>query len=219
MGEQVTATLPDGSTVELNSGTSLSYPRGFQAWPFVDAASRTVRLDGEAYFDVVSRDRSFVVETFNARVEVLGTTFNVRARSQAEASTQVTVASGRVRVSPSQRPTAAVVLKTPGETSRVTKATTGPTQPAPTSVERTLIWRRNGFSVSGLPLPAVVQELERRYNVTIQLDASVEETTEPISLYYPKPRKIETIISDVCTARGLKYRPTSRGFLIYDDGS
>jgi hypothetical protein len=27
---------------------------------------------------------------------------------------------------------------------------------------------------------------------------------------------VETIVSDLCTARGLNYRPTSRGLLIYD---
>jgi len=42
-GQQRTVSLPDGSTVELNSGTTLTYRRGFRAWPLVDA-DRRVRL-------------------------------------------------------------------------------------------------------------------------------------------------------------------------------
>jgi ferric-dicitrate binding protein FerR (iron transport regulator) len=229
MGERVTATLPDGSTVELNSGTSLAYPRGFQSWPFVDAAARTVRLDGEAFFDVQRGSRSFVVETFNARVHVLGTAFNVRARGSDDAgsgapdatartsATQVTVTSGRVRVSPSRRPDASVVLQSPGETSRVTDATARPSQPESTSVDRALVWRRNGFAASDLPFTAVVRELERRYDVTIRIDDSVTGASSSLSLYYPRPAEVETIIRDLCTARGLHYRPTSRGFEIYDE--
>lgn len=214
-GTQQTATLPDGSTVELNSGSSVSYRRAFQSWPLVDAARRTVRLDGEAYFDVSHAGRPFVVETFNARVEVLGTSFNVRARSGDAAATQVTVTSGQVRVSSPQHPDRSVVLATPGESSRVTGDV--PTPPSTANLDRALVWRKQGFAVTDQPLPAVVRELERRYDVTITLHPSVDRQNGALSLYYPQRTEAETVIRDLCLARGLEYRPTSRGFEIYDD--
>lgn len=211
-GTQQVATLPDGSTMELNSGSTVTYRRGFQAWPFVDAARRTVRLDGEAFFDVSRTERPFVVETFNARVEVLGTRFNVRARDAS--ATQVTVSSGQVRVSSPRHPDRSVVLDAPGQSSRVTGD--APTPPEPANLDHALVWRKQGFAVTDQPLPVIVRELERRYGVTIELHPTLDRSRSTLSLYYPTRTDVETILRDVCTARGLSFRPTSRGFEIYD---
>jgi ferric-dicitrate binding protein FerR (iron transport regulator) len=215
-GERQTATLPDGSTVQLNSESSLSYARTFRAWPFVDAETRGVQLDGEAFFDVRDGERPFVVETADARVRVLGTQFNVRADREAQAGTRVTVSSGRVRVASVRNAGAAVVLDTPGQSSSVANATARPSRPEPVDLERALVWRDGGFAVTDRPLTDIVRELERRYGVQIRIDASVQNPSAPLSLYYPTATGVETIVSDLCTARGLNYRPTSRGLLIYD---
>lgn len=215
-GERQTTTLPDGSTVQLNSESSLSYARTFRAWPFVHAETRTVHLDGEAFFDVRDGERPFVVETLDARVRVLGTQFNVRADRGAQTGTRVTVSSGRVRVASVRNASAAVVLDTPGQSSTVANASTGPSRPEPVDLERALVWRDGGFAVTDRPLTDIVRDLERRYGVQIRIDASVQNPSAPLSLYYPTATGVETIVSDLCTARGLNYRPTSRGLLIYD---
>jgi len=215
-GERQTTTMPDGSTVQLNSGSSLSYARNFQAWPFAEATTRGVHLDGEAFFDVRDAERPFVVETPDARVRVLGTQFNVRVDRGAQTGTRVTVSSGRVRVASVRDSSAAVVLDTPGQSSTVADASARPSRPEPVDLERTLVWRDGGFAVTDRPLTDIVRELERRYGVQIRLDASVQNPSAPLSLYYPTATAVETIVSDLCTARGLNYRPTSRGLLIYD---
>ncbi len=74
-GNRVSFTLPDGSLVWLNSNTSLKYPNVF------DGQSRTVELDGEAYFEVKKGQKAFVVQTGKYNIEVLGTTFDVEAYS------------------------------------------------------------------------------------------------------------------------------------------
>jgi ferric-dicitrate binding protein FerR (iron transport regulator) len=216
-GQQRTATLPDGSTVELNSGTTLAYRRGFQAWPFVDADRRTVRLDGEAFFEVAEGSRPFTVETANAQVVVTGTRFNVQARPETESTpkTEVTVVDGSVRVFSQKQPDRSVVLSKPGHVSRVTGRRAAPTSPEPTSVKHVLAWRDNGFAARAQPLTAVLRALERRYDAVLQVHASVERPKRRISLYYPTPRDLETILHDLCTARDLNYRPTSRGFEIF----
>src|SRR5690606_693130 len=73
LGERLAVVLPDGSRVELNSGSRLAYRRTF-GW-----RARRVDLHGEAFFDVVPADVPFTVRTFNSAVTVLGTRFNVRA--------------------------------------------------------------------------------------------------------------------------------------------
>ena len=216
-GAQVTATLPDGSTVQLNSGTTLTYPRGFSTLPGRAAPSRSVTLDGEAYFSVTHGERPFTVQTFNSRIEVLGTEFNVRARETDDGVTDVVVASGRVRV---QQKTAGtpegVILSEPGQRSRVA---TSITASSVTDVSRTLAWRARGFSVTDQPLSVVVRELERRYNLTLRLSDEARAQGGSLSLYYARPVDAETIIHDLCTARGLSYRQTARGFSIYLDAS
>lgn len=216
-GQQHSATLPDGSTVELNSGTTIAYRRGFQAWPFVDADRRTVRLDGEAFFEVTEGNRPFTVETENAQVVVTGTRFNVQAHPEDESTpeTEVTVVDGSVQVVSQKQPDQSVVLSQPGLVSRVTGRTAAPTSPEPTSVKHILAWRDNGFAARAQPLTAVLRDLERRYDAVLQIHESVEQTQAPISLYYPNPTNLETILHDLCTARDLNYRPTSRGFEIF----
>ena len=83
--------LPDGSIVHLNKHSKITFSKSF-------LSSREVKLDGEAFFDVV-RDTSnaFIISTGKVRVKVLGTSFNVDAY-RSEDIVNVTVASGKVAV-------------------------------------------------------------------------------------------------------------------------
>jgi len=73
-GERKKITLPDGSTVLLNAGSSLSIGKEF------NDQCRVVKLKGEAYFDVKhNKDKPFQVHTDDFNINVLGTAFNVKA--------------------------------------------------------------------------------------------------------------------------------------------
>lgn len=68
-------TLPDGTSVALNSESVLKYPSLFTG------KVREVQLSGEAYFEVAKDSkRRFIVSTpYQSHIEVLGTHFNVEA--------------------------------------------------------------------------------------------------------------------------------------------
>ena len=67
-------TLPDGTTVEINTNSKLSYPDRFKG------SKREVVLEGEAYFDVAhDKTKPFIIHTGDANIKVLGTSFNVNA--------------------------------------------------------------------------------------------------------------------------------------------
>ncbi len=69
--------LPDGTIVTLHKNAKLSYNQYFSS------SARTVNLDGEAYFDVVSDpDNPFVVAIDDIDIIVYGTTFNVMEDDQ-----------------------------------------------------------------------------------------------------------------------------------------
>ncbi|OIN59411.1 FecR family protein [Arsenicibacter rosenii] len=84
--------LSDGSVVSLAPRSSISYPARF------DKASRTVYLQGEAFFDVVKNPASpFLIYANHTITKVLGTSFVVRAYED-EPDVQVSVRTGRVSV-------------------------------------------------------------------------------------------------------------------------
>ena len=67
-------TLPDGSKIWLNRSSSLKYPAIFHG------NSRSVELNGEGYFEVVSDSKKpFIVKAGEIQIKALGTTFNVMA--------------------------------------------------------------------------------------------------------------------------------------------
>lgn len=72
-GKRFELKLSDGTSVHLNSGTSLKYPVRF-----IKGENRQVFLDGEAYFDVIKDSKHpFLVSSDDMDVKVLGTRFNV----------------------------------------------------------------------------------------------------------------------------------------------
>ncbi|MGL1888839.1 MAG: FecR domain-containing protein [Reichenbachiella sp.] len=85
--------LPDSTQVWLNKDSQISYG-DFQG------DNREVELDGEAFFEVRRNVlKPFIVETNHARIEVLGTSFNINSRNSIE-DESLTVASGKVAYSP-----------------------------------------------------------------------------------------------------------------------
>ena len=94
-GEMAVVSLPDGSQVELNSGSVIQFNRLF------GVTNRNVSLNGEAFFEVVSGDTPFKVTSNGTATEVLGTGFNVRSWSDhPQNETLVTVEEGTVRFYP-----------------------------------------------------------------------------------------------------------------------
>ncbi|MBK7709819.1 MAG: FecR family protein [Bacteroidales bacterium] len=84
--------LSDGTSVWLNSGSSIKYPD-----KFIDK-DRKVFLNGEAYFEVESNpEKPFIVETSSIKVRATGTKFNVLGYSSINEN-EVTLVSGKVEV-------------------------------------------------------------------------------------------------------------------------
>lgn len=221
-GARQAVTLPDGSVAELNAGSSLRWARGFRPWLVAEGATREVWLEGEAFFRVTRGARPFVVRTWNARVTVLGTRFAVRARDERAGGTAVTVEEGRVRLAgegatrlgAADAGAARAVVLGAGERSAVAAGATAPTPASPAPVARALAWRGGGFVAVDLPLDAIARELERRFAVEIVLrdrGAGVERLT----LYYPPGATVDAILTDICTARALRFRRTSRGYEVF----
>lgn len=84
--------LADGSVISLQPNSTLRYPKDF------NEDSRTVYLEGEAFFDIAKNpEKPFVVFANEVVTKVLGTSFNIKAFDQDKDIT-VAVKTGRVSV-------------------------------------------------------------------------------------------------------------------------
>ncbi|SDG46233.1 FecR family protein [Chitinophaga filiformis] len=107
-----TVWLPDSSLVRLNAGATLSYRADWKP-----GAKREIWLKGEAFFEIkpsatgMRAANEFVVHSDNLRIDVLGTSFNVR---EGGASTTVTLNTGKIRLHFKELPETPFILD-PGD--------------------------------------------------------------------------------------------------------
>ncbi|MEM6648602.1 MAG: FecR domain-containing protein [Bacteroidota bacterium] len=208
LGETLSATLPDGSTVELNSGTAMQYTQRL-------FGARTVQLAGEAFFDVISDSQPFVVETFNAEVRVLGTQFNVRAR--ADQGTTVALTEGRVALTAEGDADSAITMA-PGETYRIGRARSGDAvapEPYVQPIDDAVAWRRGDLVFKGMPVGAMLDEMERRFDVEIEAPTTVRQ--RDLTFVVRRPANAEAALRDLATALSLQYQPTATGFALLNN--
>ncbi len=154
-GQQLTLNLADGTTVALNSGSTIEY------FVTTSGATRQVALEGEAFFEVAPSTKPFVVRTPEATVTVLGTKFGVRSR---DAATRVYVQSGRVDVSDG---TSSVEL---GEMEVAERVAGAPVRRGETGASQAqFAWTSGGIAFVRTPIAEVLEELSRRSGRALSL--------------------------------------------------
>ena len=155
-------TLPDGSEVWLNSGSSISYPKRFTK------NKRSVQLAGEAYFKVTSdKSNRFDVTTANGlQVSAFGTEFNVKAYED-EDKIEATLAKGHIEVSEIGQPVSRTLR--PGEQVTYYKNTSKmEVDKVNLAVETS--WKDGKMIFRRANMNEVVQRLARHFNVDIKLE-------------------------------------------------
>lgn len=150
--------LPDGTKVWLNSGSSISFPSNF------DNKSRSVKLIGEAYFDVKKDKIPFLVETSGFTVKVLGTDFNVMAYKDELAS--VTLERGKVEL---QKEGKSLGFINPGQQAHFVD---GSNNLAIDTVNPEIFtsWKEGRLIFQAEPLVLLAKRLERWYNLKINIE-------------------------------------------------
>lgn len=157
-GTHMAHQLPDNSQVELNAESSLAYSK--KGW----GEERLVKLNGEAFFQVKKGSR-FVVETPLGEVEVLGTSFNVYQRGD---NFRVKCLTGAVQVTSNQG-NINQILK-PGEFINWNPAAGKNNDDFDTSTQET--WWNGTYQFDEVPLREVFEELERQYDIQVEVDPS-----------------------------------------------
>jgi ferric-dicitrate binding protein FerR (iron transport regulator) len=156
--QKVDVKLSDGSSIKLNSGSSITVQDEFAD------DKREVRLHGEAYFNVTNENRPCIILTDNAKIEVLGTSFNVWARNN---QTRVIVKEGIVRLSSINSKNDFVLIQA-NQISRVIEDS-GPHDAERIQAERFTSWSEGRLVFEHCPLHEFIGEIERQYNIEIHI--------------------------------------------------
>lgn len=216
IGETKRVELPDGSIVRLNAVSKISFV------PELAGAERIVHLDGEAFFDVQREasapeagkqagsegGRPFIVVTENARVHVLGTEFNVWAR---QAETRVIVQEGRVALQTSRPSEPQRLILTANQMGTCVQDTLSH-QPMIVDAVQRLGWLQGRIVFSKAPLREVVAELQRLYNVHIELAQPGLETETLTAAFEQK--SVEQVLESICLAMDLKLSGVGNSYRI-----
>ncbi|MDR1369371.1 MAG: DUF4974 domain-containing protein [Dysgonamonadaceae bacterium] len=182
-GSRSNITLPDGSTVKLNSGSEIAYSYDSKE------KIRKVTFQGEGFFDVAKSDGPFVVRTVNGpEVKVLGTSFNLQAYAN-DRTIRTSLVEGNVELTYENEKLTmhAGDIAVFDRDTRKLKQTDG-------VLSHSYGWLENKLYMDDMSLTDVCRHLERWYGVDIHLQAGLGE-----NIHYNGIIREETI-SDVLDA-------------------
>ena len=163
-GERASVTLPDGTVVQLNSLSSLTYRAGD-----LFSSQRQVDFSGEAYFDVAHKDNStFQVRGTDYLVTVHGTSFNLTDTK----ADKVIVALDSGVVSFAAIPGDSRVDMKPGDISVLHRDTRLITTTHQADLRGATSWKSGELSLRHVPLSVLFQRLADAYGLAVDLRIS-----------------------------------------------
>lgn len=152
-------TLPDGTKVDVQAGSTISYPKEFTQ------KTREITLSGTAFFDVTKNtEKPFIIHSGEVDVKVLGTSFYVQTTD--EGNIDVNVKTGTVRVAQVADTSNHVILQA-DENIRFEK-NSGQLKLIE-NVENNLFWKTKTLIFRRTPLTQVVDIVNSSYNKEISL--------------------------------------------------
>lgn len=200
-GKRSNILLSDGTKVWLNAGSKLIFPQKFTG------NTRKVILQGEAYFDVFkNKDIPFIVNMNKMNITVHGTEFNVK-NYDSDNELEVVLVEGAVslkeiglinpfgnelKLIPNQR---AVFNKTDNSTSIESNV----------DLIRYTSWKEGLLEFDRQSIVTVFNRLSRFYNVSFEMEASVE-LNRKISGKLDLKESLEDVMKVVADAAPITFR-------------
>ena len=206
-GERAKITLPDGSEVELNADSKLTYPSKFTG------PSREIHLTGEAFFRVQNDpEHPFHVITTNLDITVLGTSFNMQCYPDKK-QTKVAWVTGKVRLG---RITDSITKQVLGETLELLPSEMGVFNKSDLSLEKTNFdlddetgWRQGAVVFKNAGFNEIADRFDKLYNIRLVNKSHKTAFRFTGSFNNISP---EEIVKSICLSKSLSY--TTNGNVI-----
>ncbi|WP_341837118.1 FecR domain-containing protein [Chitinophaga pollutisoli] len=196
-GETYQIHLPDGSDVWLNSASSLVFSSNL-----VSNGKRTVRLEGEAYFEVAKdKKHPFVVQSLDQEIEVVGTHFNVNAYPD-EPVVATTLLEGAIDVSAG----GAKKRIRPGEQA-LNKA--GRIMVQQTDTDNIIDWKNGDFALNNIEFKTAMRKIARWYDMEIIYDDAVPDNLESGG-WISRQKPLDAVLKSIESSGLVKFRVEGR---------
>lgn len=201
--ENTEVILSDGSIIELNKGSILSYPEHLYF------RRREVTLSGEAFFDVAAmKNAPFYVHIRNATVQVLGTSFNIK---EEENKITLNVISGEVLFFELGSRDNAIRLE-PGQKA-VYNNQTGRFEQDTFKSQNFLFWKTATLTYRTEPLARVFRELEQYFNTPIVIvDRDILQDSVTTSC---EGQQLQEILNELSFLHDIYYSTRSDTIYVY----
>jgi ferric-dicitrate binding protein FerR (iron transport regulator) len=161
-GGEYSLVLSDGTRVIVNSMTKLVYPVSFTG------DKREITLEGEAYFEVFKdKSKPFIVNIKGLQVEVLGTSFNVKAYPDDKQSF-TTLVEGKVKLN-SVLQTSVVQILEPDQQA-VFDPSTSAIFARMVDARQFIQWTTGKYTFTNQPLDEMMKTLARWYDFNYQFE-------------------------------------------------
>lgn len=206
-GEKQELTLPDGSIVNINSGSILIYPKEFKG------DTRTLHLAGEANF-TVKKDKKhpFIVKTSSLRVEALGTKFNVQAYSESD-KIIATLENGSIKVNKIEDDENSFILS-PNEQLEYNYKT-GIFEKRTINAANYSAWIKGELNFINMPLKEILATIQRKYAVDFIINPRLF-TPDLYTIKFRQNEDIDTVMKILTmTVNGLTYETDDDTITIY----
>lgn len=199
--------LPDHSQVWLNENSTISYPEQFKE------KERLVSLTGKAYFDIRKNiAKPFIVRTGDIEVKVTGTEFFVE--STAENNALITLISGGVDIQYRNESGKSISASlTPGQQADINKLN-GEIHITDVETHYYTVWKDGTYCFTDEPLENIVLLLARHYNLSIQVDPSLQK--KRFTGRVTSGDNISDVMEVINTSYPVKYRITGNTVKISD---
>lgn len=200
-GTKTKLLLADGTSIWLNSGSTLRFPMSFSKMD-----ERRVYLDGEGYFEVTKNEsKPFFVNTKKVNVKVYGTSFNVSSYDDYN-SMSVALVEGKVSLIQKYKDKqkelmelkALDVVTCDFENNKIHRY-------SETKIEKYTSWKDGYMVFYGDSIDYIIKRMERWYNIEIEIqdkellqyaftatfyDESLEQMLDLLGLSSPMEYKI-----------------------------
>ena len=185
-GQISSMTLPDGTMVSLNSGSTLLYPESFKG------DSRIVYLSGMANFSVAKDpSKPFIVKTAHMDVQALGTTFCVQS-FMGEPTVRTTLKEGKVKVDIGSGSVKSYILN-PGMQLIYTPSGNSVSL-AMVDADKVMGWQDGHLSFTNASFPEIASAIERRFNVSIGFN-SVNMRQNSLNVRFQPGESLEDVLN------------------------
>lgn len=200
-GGKYQLTLPDGSKVWLNSGSTLIYPAVFVG------DTRTVTLMGEAYFEVAhNKQQPFIVKALDNEITVTGTHFNISAYRDAQQVKTTLVEGGVVVSKKNTRLTLA-----PGQQA-ISRFESDEIQKLDVDPFYALAWMKGYFVFEDQDIKTIMNDIARWYNVDIQYEG--QGNYKKIGGTYLRSKGLNELLNHLETLSGARFRLEERRVIV-----